>query len=115
VEDLPPFIDDGRTPIPGQKMVPEFTKGTFAIPEEGDTRLVESSFGWHVVRLIQKLPAVSYSLEERRLALAAEAYRDRGKLRLDADLDRLRRESPPTIDPSASALMAAVVADGPRR
>ncbi len=115
VEHLPPILDDGRTPIPGQNMVPEFAAGTFAIPAKGDTRVVETSFGWHVVRLVEVLPPVSVPLEDRREALASEAYRDRGKELLDAALERLRRATPPRIEGSAASLMASVVAEGAPR
>lgn len=43
------------------QMIPEFEKAAFALKEKGDVSVpVESQFGWHIIKLIDKKPVGTY-------------------------------------------------------
>lgn len=107
---LPAVTEDGyAVDGPGTFDV-AFSKAANALAKPGDTSpVVQSQYGWHVIRLIEKLPAQRMPLDERRIAFTEEAYSFRAKKAYDALLGPIRAAHPVTIEPSAEALMRSVM------
>jgi peptidyl-prolyl cis-trans isomerase C len=77
---LPPFTDDGWAAEGNGRMAESFTRGAWALKKPGDTsELIESPFGWHIIRIEERIAPRRMSLEERRVALADEIYAERAK------------------------------------
>jgi peptidyl-prolyl cis-trans isomerase C len=77
VEHVGPFTADGRGATPGGEgaVVASFAAGAAGIPAAGGTTgVVETNFGWHVIRLLERRPAHVAPAEERRRALTDEIY-----------------------------------------
>lgn len=52
------------------KMVPEFENAAFAIKNVGDfTEPVKSPYGWHIIKLLEKIPVQSYDEMEKDLRI----------------------------------------------
>lgn len=67
LEKLPPFDKDTK------KLVSEFVVGAFAIPKAGKVgEPVRTEFGYHVIYVVEELPAESVSFEEARPQLEEE-------------------------------------------
>lgn len=109
-ESLPPFTDDGYS-IEGPDMFDEvFVKAAHRIEKAGETSpVVETKFGWHVIRLVERVPEQRMPFESRRIAFAEEAYVMRARRALDARLQPLRAANEVTIAPSAEQLMRSVM------
>lgn len=73
---------------PGQ-MVPEFEKAAFALKKPGDlSPLVESKFGYHIIKLEETKPARKEPFDEVKAPLMAEA---RTKAQQDARAEKARQ------------------------
>lgn len=109
VERLPPFTDDGWITEGSGRMDPTFSKGAFTITTIGGlSAVVESSFGWHVIRLQERIPEKMVPLETRRVAFAAEVETMRSRKLLEARLQALHAAHPVEISPAAEQLMRSV-------
>jgi hypothetical protein len=90
VERLPPVAVDGRLGTQGGQLDAEFARGAFTVANGGTSGVVESGFGWHVIRQMAKVPAVHMPLEERRALFAVEARERRAQKAMDEILQRQR-------------------------
>lgn len=109
VEELPPFTTTGLV-LSGGAMDEGFARAAFAIPaENGTSPIVETSFGWHVIRLLERLPEHRMPLEMRRIAFAEEVVSIRAREILTARIGELRAAHPVTIVGAADALMQSAV------
>jgi parvulin-like peptidyl-prolyl isomerase len=67
--------------------------------------VVETSFGWHVIRLVERLPEERKSLDERRALFAPEVFATRARKIADEALQRRGSAASITISTAAEALM----------
>ncbi len=90
VERLDPFVADGRIASPaGGGYDPDFVRGAVPLPIGGTSGVVRSPFGWHVIRMIDRIPEHRVPLEERRRMFHDEVMTGRArraKEKLLADL-----------------------------
>lgn len=111
IEDLPAFAADGRILEGSGTMEAAFVAAAFTLDAEHPvTGVVETSFGWHVIWLVEKVPEKRVPFEERRQRFADEAVFRRGKAEKDAIVASYRKGTSTVIDPAADALMAGAVA-----
>lgn len=111
VETLPAFTADGRILEGSGTMEAAFVAAAFTLDADHPvTGVVETSFGWHVIRFVEKVPEKRVPFEERRERFADEAVFRRGKAEKDAIVGSYRKGTPTVIDPAADALMAGAVA-----
>ena len=117
-EALPPTFPDGRiwdpTLIPPRQLAgeldAEFTRAAFALTQPGEQSApVKTSFGYHVIMLEERLPALHLTLEERRKRLVEAVLARRAKAELDALLESLKKQTPVELPRSADELTARVL------
>jgi parvulin-like peptidyl-prolyl isomerase len=112
VERLPSFVADGRVAEgePSQ-FDPAFARGAFALKKPGETSApVESSFGWHVVRLVERRPPHVLPLEERRTRFTREIYLFRSHDELTRILAARTASTRVEIEPGIDSWMEAASA-----
>lgn len=77
--------------FPAGRMVPEFDAAIAALQQPGDlSPPVKTQFGWHIIRLEKRTPAVAQSYEEVRDQLIASIVTQRRNKARDDELKRLR-------------------------
>lgn len=111
VEQLSAFASDGRSTEGGEGSVDEaFVKAAFALESIGSiSPVIESKFGWHVIRLEEQVPEQRMPLEARRIAFTDEVYTLRASTATGARLAALRGATPIVVAPSAELLMRSLV------
>ncbi|HEY3595444.1 MAG TPA: hypothetical protein VGL13_16265, partial [Polyangiaceae bacterium] len=67
--------------------------------------VVPTEFGFHVLMLLEKLPAHVVPLEDRRNSLRPEIIGDRANRRRSERVAELRSATPPLIERSAKSLI----------
>jgi hypothetical protein len=113
VQSLPAFTRDGRISEGDGAMDEAFSKAAHALAAAGQTSgVVETTFGWHVIRLVERIPEQRMALEGRRLAFADEAYMRRARALTVARLGARRASAPVEIAPSAENLMRTISSAG---
>ena len=118
VEELKPVAADGRVVDVGhprgrsdepESYVPAFAAAAARLAEVGDQRgPIETEFGWHVLMLIERIPAQAVALEDRRRILHDEIVGVRAKTRRDELLAASRSKRPAIIERSAETLLGAL-------
>jgi hypothetical protein len=89
VEQLPPFTAESHD------LVKEFVAAAFAVPNVGQLSPVfRTSFGWHVLYLVEELPAQNVPFAEARQVLGEELLPRERQRRLDQLLERLTHDNP---------------------
>lgn len=114
VEELPAFDEDGRVAEGGGRMDEVFARAAAALaPERATSGVVQTTFGWHVIRLIERLPEMRMPLEERRIAFTDEIVATRARERLRLRLEALRSTHAVGVSPSSEELMRSVTFSRP--
>lgn len=92
VEELPTVAADGRIVAPdGGSFDPAFARAASALAERGDVSLpAVSSFGSHVILLLEKLPALTVPVAERRRLVREQVMLARQRAAEKQLLDKLR-------------------------
>ncbi|MRG97779.1 peptidylprolyl isomerase [Polyangium spumosum] len=108
VEALPPVTADGRLILPdGGTLVESFARAASALGARGDTSpLVATSYGVHVLLLLERTPARVVPLEERRRLVRDEVVWGRASAARSKLLEGLRRGV--LVERSAEPLLALV-------
>lgn len=113
VEGVPATTEDGWVTEGNGRMDPRFSRAANALGAPGDTsEVVESDFGFHVIRLVERIPEQRMPFEARRAAFVEEAYSLRAHEAKEARLAELRARNPVVVEPSAEELMRAL--SGPK-
>jgi hypothetical protein len=111
IEPLPPVAADGRVLEPGDRgFDPAFARAAASLERRGDlSQPTVSSFGVHVIMLLERLPPIALSTEERRARVHDEVIAARARAAERAILERAREAS--SVDRSADALLALIPVD----
>ena len=93
----------------------QFAKGAAAIANVGGTSpVVESSFGWHVIRLLERQPARRIPYEMRGQLFEPEVMATRAQKEHEKLIIRLRREHPVGIANGAVSMTDALFTTSPQ-
>jgi peptidyl-prolyl cis-trans isomerase C len=115
VQPLPPFANDGAlTEAEGNPMMEPFARPAHTLTHAGETSgVVETPFGSHVIRLVERIPEQRMPLEARRAAFGEETFMQRARKATDARLAALRTTAPVELMPSSERLMETLLDRGP--
>lgn len=100
-EDLVTFSDDKGTAKKGGelpefstgRMVPEFEEIAFGLKNPGDySKPVKTTFGWHIIKLIEKRPAESMEDQKEKIRKTIEKDPERKKIVKEFVTNELKKE-----------------------
>jgi hypothetical protein len=113
IEQVGAFGADGLL-ADGSHVDPSFVAAAFELRGPADTSpVVETAYGWHVLRLVERVLPEPGSLEQRKHDFADIVVAMRARSRLDQLLARRRERTKIDITAAAGALMARVATGTP--
>jgi hypothetical protein len=110
-EQLPPCTSDGRVVggEPGATFDPRFAHAANLLREPGEqSPVIESSFGFHVILLEERLPEKRLGFEERRAALSGDVITNRAQKLSQKALAGLRKGTAVEVARNSLELMGQV-------
>jgi len=106
IETVPPFGADGKTSNGGE-IAPSFVAAAFALPSaQSISPVIETPFGWHVLRLVERTAPDAHTIEARRRDLADAVVSMRARGALDTLLRDRRERTEVSVVAEADALNA---------
>jgi peptidyl-prolyl cis-trans isomerase C len=117
VETLLPVAADGRVldvdhPADRQTYAQPFARAASQLTRPGQkSGVVATEFGFHVMMLLERTPAQSVSLDERRRLLRSEILTERARQKRKELLASLKSSVETSIERSAETLLATVRVD----
>lgn len=75
------------------QMVPEFDKAAFSLPVGGISDVIETKFGYHILRVEEKRAAQKLRYDDIKMDLANYLYQKRGQERYEEFVAELRKKS----------------------
>jgi hypothetical protein len=116
IERILPFGAEGLM-ADGRQLDRAFVAAAFMLDpstiSSATSPVVETRFGWHVIRLIERVLPERSSIEERRQALSAAVVSMRARASLDSLLRLRRRTTDVSVAATAEALTALAAASSP--
>ncbi len=96
------------------RMVPEFDTAAFAMESGQISDLVKTEYGFHIIKLIEKLPGAVKPIDEVRAQLTEQIAMDRAETQAASQADALSKEvsRPADLDNAAKALGLTVQDSG---
>jgi peptidyl-prolyl cis-trans isomerase C len=90
--------------FPATKMVPAFSKAAFALQKPGDiSPIVETQFGYHIIRLVERQPRKPAVYEAHHAELLADAERDYRAAEFQKLVAKMVADDAPKADEDAVA------------
>jgi PPIC-type PPIASE domain len=113
IEVVPNFGADGQMSEGGQ-IDPSFAAAAFGLSSLNPVSpVVETPFGWHILRLIDRTMPDAHSIEQRRHALAEAVVAMRARRAVDSLRRERRARTDVKVVPEAEALTATVSVNQP--
>jgi hypothetical protein len=106
VERVGPFDAAGRG-SKGELFDPLFVEAAFALRRVRETsQVVQTSFGWHVLELLERTPPLPGGDDERRAAMTEPVLELRSRLRMSTTMNAVRARVVVEVSGGADQLMA---------
>jgi hypothetical protein len=98
IESLPAITVDGRVFGSKERLEEAFARAAFAVPKPlGTSEIAHTSYGWHVIRVLESMPAYEATREDKLAKLEPQLVATRVKKLWDPLLERLHAESKPDV------------------
>jgi hypothetical protein len=92
----------------GELFDPLFVEAAFALRRVRETsQVVQTSFGWHVLQLLERSPPAAGAFDERRTAMTGPVLELRSRLQMSTTMNAVRARVVVEVSGGADQLMAA--------